>query len=548
MCLPCRNYLRAIAVWIAGVSLIATLATAQVPSGTGATNLPAAGTKGAWYLSPTNFLALVLAQNERIQVQELEFEATRRRAKAEAGIFEPALTLGATHEENKRQLTGERLVSLGSSASVLTNFSEQNNRFNSALEFLVPTGARLRLGANLSQLENNFQRFANTAFTNGEYESFSGASLVQPLLKNFGPSATLANLRIASQQSEIAWHDYRKQISQTLAGAEAGYWGLYLAQEQVRFFDESVKVAETVLSDARARNAAGKAAEIDILQAEADLAMRRNGRNEALQKLSEARSRTAGFIDSTELDARGIIVAAAPPPVADRNLDFIEQWSWVFTQNPDFAAQRARLEQEGIRVAFAKNQRLPQLDLKASYGLNGLGRNAGDSLERFNHQAYESWSFGVEMRIPLGGGIKERNEYAAAQLRRRAALLTLKELETTLRNTLNTTLEKVRHAKGSIADYEAAVKLNENLLKTELARLEVGRVEARKVLEVERDLLQSRLSALAAVVTYHQSTLELDVLSGTFLSRRNLSLSRAEVADKTRSIMNRTADATGAAH
>lgn len=535
-------------LWIVGAGLAASVVQVEAQSGSSVTNFPTAGTKSAWYLSSTNFLSLVLAHNERIQVQELEFEATRRRAKAESGIFEPALTIGASHEENKRQLTGERLVSLGSSASVLTNFSEQNNRYSSALEFLVPTGAKLRLGANLSQLENNFQRFANSGFTNGEYESFAGASLVQPLLKNFGPSATLANLRIASQQSEIAWHDYRKQISQTLAGAEAGYWGLYLAQEQVRFFDESVKVAETVLSDARARNAAGKAAEIDILQAEADLAMRRNGRSEALQKLSEARSRTAGFIDSTEFDARGTIVAAAPPPVADRNLDFIEHWGWVFTQNPDYAAQRARLEQEGIRVAFAKNQRLPQLDLKASYGLNGLGRTAGDSMEQFNRQAYESWSFGVEMRIPLGGGVKERHEYAAAQMRRKAALLTLKELETTLRNTLNTTLDKVRHAQGSIADYEAAVKLNENLLKTELARLEVGRVEARKVLEVERDLLQSRLSALAAVVTYHQSTLELDVLNGTFLPRRNLSLSRAEVADKTRSIMNRTTEASGAAH
>lgn len=515
-------------------------------SGGGGTTSGMVPTTPYWKLSPTNFLNLVIAHNERVQVQQLEFEATQRRERAEKGIFEPALVLGATHEENLRQLTGERLAQL--TGTILTNFSEQNNRYNSALEFLVPTGARFRLGANLSDLQNNFQKISLTSrFTNSEYESFAGVSLVQPLLKNFGPRATLANLRIAAQQSEIAWHDYRKQLSQTLAGAEAGYWGLYLAQEQLRFFDESVKVAETVLTDARARTAAGKAAEIDVLQAEADLAMRRNGRSEALQKLGEARSRAAGFIDTTPFDARGAILAEAPPAIADRKLDFLENWGWVFGQNPDYSAQRARLAQEGIRVAFAKNQSLPQLDLKGSYGLNGLGRTPGESLERFNDQAFESWSIGVELRIPLGGGIKERNELAASRARKQAALLVLKELETTLRNTLNVTLEKVRHARTAIADYESTVRLQENLLKTELARLEVGRVEARKVLEVERDLLQSRLSALAALITFHQSELELDVLTGTYLARRNVALSRAEVARSTQSILQRTGDASGAA-
>lgn len=535
------------AAFVAGALLIGVLlprTTAQ-----DATNAPSSGllrTANYWNLSSSNFLSLVIAHNERVQVQQLELEATRLRQRAELGIFEPALVLGASHEENRKELTGERLAQL--SATILTNFSEQNNRYNSALEFLVPTGARFRLGANLSDLQNNFQKISlSSRFTNREFESFVGVSVAQPLLKNFGPRATLANLRIAAQQSEIAWHDYRKQLSQTLAGAEAGYWGVYLAQEQLRFFDESVKVAETVLADARARNAAGKAAEIDILQAEADLAMRQNGRSEAAQKLGEARSRAAGFIDTTELDSRGSILAEPPPPIVERPLEFMQQWAWVFSQNPDYAAQRARLEQEGIRVAFAKNQALPQLDLKASYGLNGLGRTVGDSLERFNDQAFESWSIGLELRVPLGGGIKERNELAASRARKQASILVLKELETTLRNTLQVTLEKVRHARAAVKDYDTTVRLQENLLKTELARLEVGRVEARKVLEVERDLLQSRLSSLAAVVTFHQSELELDVLNGTYLARRNLTMNRNDVAERTRSILNRGAGSTGSA-
>ena len=41
--------------------------------------------------------------------------------------------------------------------------------------------------------------------------------------------------------------------------------------------------------------------------------------------------------------------------------------------------QGKKVRQEELRVAYAKNQRLPQLDLKASYGLNGLGSTPGES-------------------------------------------------------------------------------------------------------------------------------------------------------------------------
>ena len=48
-------------------------------------------------------------------------------------------------------------------------------------------------------------------------------------------------------------------------------------------------------------------------------------------------------------------------------------------------------------------------------------------------------------------------------------------------------------------------------------------------------------------ITYHQSLLELDVLTGTYLARRDLAKSRNEVTERTRSIMQRTTASTGTA-
>lgn len=518
--------------WCLGVSalVVAALAGGWVR---GEGPVTSEATAPPWKVSLAGYRELVLANSERLQASLLNLEVTNRLAQAERGLFEPALVVSGQHEENRRENTTQQRISLGNSL-----FDEDNNLYQSALEFLVPIGTRIRVGTSLRDLHNNLQRIS--VFTNGEYEAFGGVSLVQPLLRNAGRAATLAGLRVGRLNQEIAWQDYRRSLGQLLGAAEASYWALYLAQEQLGAFDESVKVAEGVLSDSRARLAAGKAAELDVLQAEADLANRRHGRNEALQRLREARMRTVAYLGTTTRDPRGDLSADPPPlPEGSDDLEFGKHWGFAHQQNPELLAARTRLEQEGVRLAYSRNQALPQLDLKASYGLNGLSDQPRAAADRAFTSDFPAWSVGLELRLPLGGDIRARNERGAAAARHRAAILGLQELENQVASGLQLALQRTRFHRGAIADTETAVRLNQNLLQTELARLEVGRAEARKVMEIERDLLVARITALASLVQYHQSRVELEVTCGVFLSRRQLERSRAEVARWRESLMSR---------
>lgn len=504
------------------VPAVAFLLTFRLVAATDpATNPPTTPAGPAWSVGLTNYLALVIERSERLQADAAGFRATNRLTRAERGIFEPALVGSVEHNENRRQNNARDVVSLSNSL-----FDERNNNYTSALEFLVPTGARMRLGYSLRELHNNLQFGSRT---NGEFETFIGGSLVQPLLKNAGIAATRFGIRLADSNAEIARQDYRRALLQLLSGAETAYLGLYLAQQQLTTFDESVRVAETVLADFRIRTETGKASELDILQAEADLAERRNGRREAEQKLTDARARASAFIGTTERDQRGPITASAPTPVTPARLDFEDRWRTLFDLNPDYLAQRKRIEQEGIRVAYARNQRLPQLDLRASYGMNGLGQTTGVAWDQLTTGDYPTWYVGAELRLPLGGDIRARHELAAARDRREAAIFSLKDLETQLANLLGTALQRVRSSQAAIPDTEAAVRLNRALLDTALARLDVGRAEARRVLEVERDLLIARLTALAAVVQLHQSTIDLDAVTGVYLRERGFESADGEL-------------------
>src|SRR5262245_47991098 len=216
-------------------------------------------------------LELVVNNNESLQSKVLDVEIARRRARGTYGAFEPELVAGISREYNNRENTAEQRRS-----QLSNTFKEENNIYQAGIEALAPTGARLRLGYSLRDLKNNLQGqpilggvFGVNSGTNGEFQTFFGLTLTQPLLKNLGEAATLAEIRVAALNSDIAFQEYRRQLMIVLSTAEAAYWNLYLAQEQVRALQDSVKTAESILNDAQEKVKAGKSAELEVLEAQA---------------------------------------------------------------------------------------------------------------------------------------------------------------------------------------------------------------------------------------------------------------------------------------
>ena len=491
---------------------------------------------GARVLTLQELRDLVLARNESVQAKLLEVEINRRKARGEFGAFEPELFGGASREANKRENTAEQARS-----QLTDRFTEQNNIYQGGLETLVPTGAKVRLGYTLRDLKNSLQ---GTSFlgsprggTNGEYQTFFGLSATQPLLKNAWYPANLAGIRMAAIASDIAFQDYRRQLMLVVSTAEASYWNLYMAQEQVRFFQESVVTAEKILNDNRERQKAGVGSELDVLESEAGLALRRSKLSDAEQKLYEASNRVIALYAESVTGSNRLVRAVDRPEVGNVEFGYFDAWKSAYESNPDYLMQRQKLMQESVRVAYAKNQRLPELDLKGSYGLNGLGQTPGQSWEDIESRGFPSWSIGLEMRFPLAGGIKGRNELAAARLREREAQVSLKEVETQIANALDTALHKLNSTRDSVQSYQTVVGFNQHLLDAALARLEVGKVESRKVLDIEADLFEARNSQVDALVQFKRAGLEFDLMAGAILKKRNLELTRKDLETRTAQLL-----------
>ncbi len=492
-------------------------------------------------LSLDGYLQQVLQHNESVQAQMLEAEVNRHKERSALGAFEPQFEASVEREGNKRTNDVQQQAAQAGQPS----FDELNTVYDSGLESQLPTGGKVRLGYTLSDLFNNVSGSpfspVTTNFTR-QWETFVGATFTQPLLKDGGFAPALAEYRLAALDSDIAFQQYRRQLMLVISRAESAYWNLYFAQEQMKFFDDSVAVAQNVLDDSRQKYKSGQGSELDEMQAQSDVALRETKRNDALQTYYDAVNslRTlAGTLVVPHLEGteEPQLRALDAPVETNAPMSYFDLSAEAFELNPDYLIQKEKLNQELLRLGVAKNQLLPELDLKAAYGYNGLGNSAGQSWNVAASQDYPSWSVGLQLVLPLAGNIKGHNLYQASQLNLQEATINLKAAQTEIGNRLNTSIQKSGAWQQSVQNYGTIVHYNEELLTTELQQLKAGTIDGHKVLEAEANLLDARQDQANALVQYRCALLEVELASGAILKHRNLDVTREELKRQTASLM-----------
>jgi outer membrane protein len=451
-------------------------------------------------------LAEVLRSNLRLRSQALEKTIAKEQLRGEWAIFEPDFVASVTEEANNRQNTRQQFLS-----QATTIFDEKNRIYSSGIEGLLPTGGRLKVSGQNRRLDNNLQLAGQR-----ESESFVAVSLTQPLLKGAGWGVTAAQIKLASAQSRVVMQEYRRQLMLVLSQSELAYWDLVAARDLANLRASSAEMAERVLTDNKARVEQGKMTEIEVLQAESGVAVRKAGVSDARQRVDAALSQLNSFFGRTLGGGLEPAEKLEPKPVDN---DRSRALMLAFRNHPLYIAQLEKSRQDDIRLSYAKNQKWPQLDLKASYGLNGLGSDFDNSVSFATSSDYPSWYVGFELRIPLGGGQKARSQTRVATSRKEQGLLEIKAIEVELINSVSTTLAKASSADEKSKSFRGVVALNQRLLDTELSRLDGGKSDSRKVLQAEQDLADARVSELEARLDWQRANVELLVQTGTYLEQ-----------------------------
>jgi multidrug efflux system outer membrane protein len=196
--------------------------------------------------------------------------------------------------------------------------------------------------------------------------------------------------------------------------------------------------------------------------------------------------------------------------------------TWALRAQPDYVAQREQLRRDSVLLGYRRSQALPELNLKGSYGLRGLGDTAEQSLERLKGWGYPAWSVGLELRAPFLLGVRERNELQAAHLKKRLSEVRLQALEYEMIRGIETRLQRAATLRARVDSLNRLAQAKRRLLEVEIARLEAGTSNMHLVYDAEEDLSEAQRDVLRAIVRYRETLLELAVNRGSVLRDQGL--------------------------
>ncbi len=476
---------------------------------------PGINTGGIRELALEEAVELALEKNLDIAVARLEPQAVDFTVAGVRNTYRPTLstTIGTRDQVQlpTNQLNGGVRVSNGTST------------FNFGLAQPVPFfGGSYTVNFLNSRLDTT-NTFANF---NPSYTVTLNAAYVQPLIRGFKIDNTRQQLQVSLLSRDISEESARATTVQTLANVRNAYWDLVFAQSAVDVALRATELADKLVEDNQARVEVGTLAPLDIVQAQAEAAARRQNLAAAEATAATAELALKRYLVSGTDDPlwRQSIRPVDLPSLAPAPTDIEGAIRRAIAGRTDMTTARKNLDTNDVNLRYFKNQSLPSLDLNANYGLQGLGGTAfirqpgnlggailstipggyADALDVLSNRNYPTWNVSVTMSYPILGNAAEA-QYARTKVQRSQALTRLRALEVSIAAEVANAALTVQSNLKRVEAATAARELAQKRLEAEQSRFEVGLTTNFFVVQAQRDLRDAQNTELRALADYRKS-------------------------------------------
>jgi outer membrane protein TolC len=401
-------------------------------------------------------------------------------------------------------------------------------------------GGSATVGFNNSRVENSNQFATRNPTLNSNFT----ATLLQPLLRGFRTDSTRASLRVTQLNHRISEAQLRSTITNTLASVRSAYWDLVYTVQAVEVAQRSFDLATRLVQDNRTRVEIGTLAPIDVVQAEAEAATRRQTLVQA-----QANRRTAELalkrliVSGTDDDAwRAELNPVDRPSFATVPIDVEGAVRRALDERTDVSQVKQQLEINDVQLNLMRDQTLPGLDLTASYGLAGIGgtqfvRTGGlggpvsqvidsgyaQALRTLRNFDAPTWNLSLNFSYPIGTSSADAN-LARARVQVRQTQAQVKQLELQIATEVTNIALTVQSNAERVQAARAARELAEKQLEAENSKFEVGMSTNYFVVQAQRDLADAQNVELRAMLDYNKSLVDFDRVQQTSLTRANITL------------------------
>jgi len=285
---------------------------------------------------------------------------------------------------------------------------------------------------------------------------------------------------------------YRDVLVVLLAQVAIEYVELRTLQERVRIAEVNANLQAGTLQLTQDRRNAGLVSELDVRQAELNLARTKSNIPVLRLLLEQAKNRIAVLVGDNPGTLDEQLSAAAPIPTIPEGVTVVGPLD-ALRRRPDVRQAERALASQTARIGVAEAELYPQFTLFGSFSFDGLNGNLGDT---FNSNAV-SWALGPQFRWNLFDGGRVRGNIEAEKARtgqaldiyRQTVLLALEEVE----NSIIAYSEQSKRRDlldQSVAAAQRSVELVDTLYRDGLA-------DFQNVLDMQRSLSQEQDALVA---------------------------------------------------
>ena len=478
-------------------------------------------------LSIDEAVRLALEQNLGIRIQRIDPQIQDTNVALARSYWTPSLS--TTFSRNGQSQRSTSALSGGAT-------SVDNGTFASGLGVsqLTPWGG------SYAATWNNQRVTTTNLFTNFSPQLLSTVSfnVTQPLMRNFKIDQIREQVQLSSKVRDLSDIQLKAVIAQTSRNVRNAYWDLATARNNLVAQRQSLELAQRSLRDNQRRVEVGTMAPIDIIQAQAEVAVNEQQVivAEASIKASEDRLRALVFDPDMANFWNTTLEPTDAPPFQEQAIDVDAAVRTALDKRTDVSQAKNGLEQNDISIRFLRNQLMPDINASVDYRSTGIGgtqlssvdpfaivsgvvpertivadRGFGSTFGEALQSAYPNWTFAVSIGYQIGSSNAHAN-LARARLQHKQAEAQLKYLRLQIATQVRDVARQVQTNQQRVKSARASRELQEKKLEAEEKKQAAGMSTSFFVFQAQRDLSQARTQEIQAISDYNKSLVDFEAV------------------------------------
>jgi outer membrane protein TolC len=379
----------------------------------------------------------------------------------------------------------------------------------------TPWGGSVGLGYSISR-NWMIPTFLNI---NPAYSQALSVWMVQPLpfFQGWGREVTMAAIHLAEKNESTRMWEARQQLQNQIATAASGYWDLVFAIYNAEVQRRSLESARNLLRINEIRLNNGVGTQIDVWEAKAGVAQRENNLIRASQGIAAAQDSLALLTRVNETPNWKVrLIPCDQPRYKDYPVDEQKFVAEARDIRPDIQQARLMRERGEIRRKVARNQMMPRLDGFGSYGWTGLGPTPGRAGDYMGTGDYDNWSIGLDFSYPILN-VRARARAREADKLVQGSDLLIQKIGDAAEFQVRSVIRDLQTTRKSIDITNTQVRAEQEKLRGELKRYEVGMATAQDLLDYQDRLASAESSYINAIVQYNKAVVAIELARGTLL-------------------------------